>query len=204
MSRYEQLDIWSKGYDMARAYQRNLGNLYPPGTEDDDDEVGGIGASPPPQNTQDSITNGSKVDADELVVSEGSQAGLHTNFSDASPFEPRTLLEAGLRATGAVEQYSRTNSGPADSIQPGQTPSPMHQTIHNTEDTVHSPCERLDDSHDEDCTGKLPPSGNPAEPAKGPDDVAGTVVHQTLAEGGATPSLSESHTMPTTLPTSAP
>lgn len=77
----EQYDIRSKGRDMAWAYEDNPGNLYPPGTEDDNGyEAQEIRTSPPPQDIQDPIPNDPGADA-ELDVAGGSQPELHTDIS---------------------------------------------------------------------------------------------------------------------------
>ncbi len=79
MSSDEQHDIVTKGWNMAWAYIKNPGNLYPPGTEDD--EVQGIRTSSQLQGPQDPTTNDPGVGVDELAVSRGSQTELPTDNS---------------------------------------------------------------------------------------------------------------------------
>ncbi|KAI0758457.1 hypothetical protein BC629DRAFT_1598041 [Irpex lacteus] len=201
MSSDEQFEIRNKGLAMARAYRRNPGNLYPPGTEDNDGEaLGGVQTSAPLQVFQDFIPIDSGIDADELGVFGGLQLELPVDTSNASPSESRAPSEAGLRATRAAEQQSRTNSGPAGSIQPGQTQSPIHETSQDSEHTGSIQSETVDGQDD---PKELQPEGTPMELPEEVEDLAGIAAHQASAESGTTSSIADWLTAPASLPTGA-
>ncbi|KAI0732777.1 hypothetical protein BC629DRAFT_1526328 [Irpex lacteus] len=199
MSKNERNYIENKGIDMARAYRRNLGNLYPPGVEDNDG--GGLlctGTSAPPQDSQDPVLNGSGVDQEELSVSGGLQRELPTDTYDVSPSRSRSPSDSEVRITEATNQFLQTSPGQANNSQPGQSPPPMYEKTYMSEDKDPSQGEELDDSPKE-----LTLAGDPAKLAKDPGHLAGAAVHQASKEGRATPGVSEGHTMPVSLPTSA-
>ncbi|KAI0758464.1 hypothetical protein BC629DRAFT_1551468 [Irpex lacteus] len=123
MSPVERSTIWRKGWDMANVYRNHPGDLYPPGVEDANGQgQEGTVTSTPLQGTQDPIPNDPQVDADEIGPSRGLQPRLPEDISDASHSESTARPKVGARAVSAAEQHSRTNSGPAGTIQLGQTP----------------------------------------------------------------------------------
>ncbi|KAI0758442.1 hypothetical protein BC629DRAFT_1118484 [Irpex lacteus] len=156
MSWREREHIWDKGTNMARAYQDHPGVLNPPGVEDNNDRGRtSMETTAPAQGTQDPIPNDSGTDAEELRVSGGLQREQPTDILAALHLGFGPLSDAGLRATGAADQHSRTDSGSAGSIQLGQTALAWHETTHMSEDTDSSQSEELDDSHDGDGTKKV-------------------------------------------------
>lgn len=79
MSRDEQRDIRIKGLGMAEVYWKNPGNLYPPGTEDDNGE--GQESRSTHALHQDPILNDPQADADEIGPSGGLQPRLPEDIS---------------------------------------------------------------------------------------------------------------------------